>query len=88
MCSPAERRRNDLLAGSPTVDFAGVKYHTPANLCPLDSHVLKAGADEDGYTDNVIEHYGALEGVEFIQKPFSPEDLAVKVRAVLGSPTR
>ncbi|MFI5381934.1 MAG: response regulator, partial [Tepidisphaerales bacterium] len=40
-----------------------------------------------GYTDNVIEHQGVLdEGAEFIQKPFSPEELARKVRAVLGSP--
>ena len=38
-----------------------------------------------GYTDNVIESHGVLEeGVKFIQKPFSSEDLAGKVRAVLG----
>jgi DNA-binding response OmpR family regulator len=41
-----------------------------------------------GYTDNVIEHHGVLEeGVEFIQKPFSPEELAGKVRIVLGKPS-
>jgi two-component system, cell cycle sensor histidine kinase and response regulator CckA len=40
-----------------------------------------------GYTDNVIVHHGALEeGAEFIQKPFSPKELASKVRAVLGPP--
>jgi len=40
-----------------------------------------------GYTDNVIVHYGVLdEGAQFIQKPFSPEQLAVKVREVLGPP--
>ena len=40
-----------------------------------------------GYTDNVIEHHGVLEqGAEFIQKPFSPEELATKVRLVLGQP--
>jgi len=40
-----------------------------------------------GYTDSVIERHGILEeGVEFIQKPFSPEDLARKVRAVLDRP--
>ena len=39
-----------------------------------------------GYTDNIIERHGVLErGVEFIQKPFNPEDLARKVRAVLGA---
>jgi PAS domain S-box-containing protein len=38
-----------------------------------------------GYTDDVILHNGMLEqGVPFIQKPFSPEELAGKVRAVLG----
>jgi signal transduction histidine kinase len=38
-----------------------------------------------GYTDDVILRHGMLEeGVEFIEKPFSPEALAGKVRAVLG----
>jgi PAS domain S-box-containing protein len=42
-----------------------------------------------GYTDNVIAHHGVLEeGAEFLQKPFSPEQLAGKVRAVLGPPKR
>ncbi|HSO17831.1 MAG TPA: response regulator, partial [Desulfosarcina sp.] len=37
-----------------------------------------------GYTANVIAHHGVLdEDVQFIQKPFSKKDLAVKVRAVL-----
>jgi CheY-like chemotaxis protein len=40
-----------------------------------------------GYTGDVIMHHGVLnEGMEFIQKPFSPEELARKVRAVLGPP--
>jgi PAS domain S-box-containing protein len=40
-----------------------------------------------GYTGNVIEHHGVLEeGAMFIQKPFSPESLAAKVRAVLTPP--
>jgi PAS domain S-box-containing protein len=38
-----------------------------------------------GYTANVIAHRGILdEGVSFIAKPFSREELAVKVREALG----
>jgi len=37
-----------------------------------------------GYTADVIAHHGVLEeGVEFLQKPFSLNTLAEKVRAVL-----
>lgn len=37
-----------------------------------------------GYTANVIAHQGVLdEGVHFIQKPFSREDLAAKVAEAL-----
>lgn len=37
-----------------------------------------------GYTANVIAHHGVLdEGVNFIQKPFSMDDLAAKIRDVL-----
>jgi len=39
-----------------------------------------------GYTANVIAHHGVLEeGVHFIQKPFSANDLAAKVRRVLDA---
>ena len=37
-----------------------------------------------GYTANVIAHHGVLdEGVLFIQKPFSRNDLARWIRAAL-----
>jgi len=37
-----------------------------------------------GYTANVIAHHGVLdEGVQFIQKPFSKKNLAIKVREAL-----
>jgi hypothetical protein len=37
-----------------------------------------------GYTANVIAHQGVLhEDVHFLQKPFSMEDLAKKIRKVL-----
>jgi DNA-binding NtrC family response regulator len=37
-----------------------------------------------GYTDNVILHHGILEpGINFMQKPFTLENLARKVREVL-----
>ena len=37
-----------------------------------------------GYTASVIAHHGVLdEGVQFIQKPFAKQDLAIKVREVL-----
>ena len=39
-----------------------------------------------GYTANVIAHRGVLEdGVNFIQKPVSNRELAVKVREALAS---
>jgi len=39
-----------------------------------------------GYTDNAIDEQGILDpGTQFIQKPFSPADLLLKVRKVLDS---
>jgi two-component system cell cycle sensor histidine kinase/response regulator CckA len=38
-----------------------------------------------GYTDDTIVHQGVLdEGTPFIQKPFAPDDLARKVKEMLG----
>ncbi len=40
-----------------------------------------------GYADNVIMHHGVLkEGVPFLQKPFSPDALVLKVREILDTP--
>jgi two-component system, cell cycle sensor histidine kinase and response regulator CckA len=40
-----------------------------------------------GYTDNAIAHHGVLDqGVKYLQKPFSPDGLAEKVREILGPP--
>ena len=46
-------------------------------------------SDPIGYTANVIAHHGVLdEGVSFIQKPFSREDLATQVRQALDEDER
>ncbi len=41
-----------------------------------------------GYTANVIAHHGVLDpGINFLQKPFSIQEIAVKVREVIGQPS-
>jgi two-component system, cell cycle sensor histidine kinase and response regulator CckA len=38
-----------------------------------------------GFTESAVMHHGVLDpGTEFIQKPFSPHALALKVQEVLG----
>ena len=56
-------------------DLAGkIMHHHPDAACLFMS----------GYTANVIAHRGVLdEGVQFIQKPFSLQDLATKLRELL-----
>jgi CheY-like chemotaxis protein len=40
-----------------------------------------------GYTGDAIVHYGVLQrGVPFVEKPFTPDSLARKVREVLDAP--
>jgi FixJ family two-component response regulator len=42
-----------------------------------------------GYTDDAIVHHGMLEpGLNFLQKPFTPAVLALKVREVLDAPQK
>jgi len=49
------------------------------SLCPGLKHLFMSG-----YTGNVIAHHGVLDkGENFIQKPFSWQDLADTVREVL-----
>ena len=54
--------------------------HNLRPLCPNLKHLFMSG-----YSANVIAHHGVLdEGVNFIHKPFSKEDLFVKVREALN----
>jgi CheY-like chemotaxis protein len=42
-----------------------------------------------GYTEAAIVHRGVLDpGIEFLAKPFSPDELAMRVREVLATPLR
>lgn len=51
----------------------------------LELHPEAAVLFMSGYTDDIIAHHGILdEEINFIGKPFSPSDLAVKVREALS----
>ncbi|MCZ7643892.1 MAG: ATP-binding protein [Planctomycetota bacterium] len=42
-----------------------------------------------GYADSVLYHHGVLDpGIQLLQKPFTPDELAAKVREVLKPPDR
>jgi two-component system cell cycle sensor histidine kinase/response regulator CckA len=42
-----------------------------------------------GHTDDAIVRHGVLDdGIAFISKPFTPDALIAKVRAVLDAPSR
>jgi two-component system, cell cycle sensor histidine kinase and response regulator CckA len=58
--------------------------HLVAEVCPGIRTLFMSG-----YTADVIAHRGVLEeGVDFIQKPFSRENMAIKIRQALGNDAR
>jgi len=72
-----------LAAASPTLALDIAKAHA-GEIRLLVTDVVMPEMD-GGYTANVIAHHGVLdEGVHFIQKPFSVEDLALAVRKALA----
>ncbi len=62
-------------------DMNGREVATQISLVRPDASILFMS----GYTANVIAHRGVLDaGVQYLQKPFTPESLARKVREVLS----
>jgi CheY-like chemotaxis protein len=42
-----------------------------------------------GYTDNALSQAGmADQGIAYLQKPFTPDQLATKVREIIGAKSR
>ena len=81
----------ELLARHPEVDLLLTDVVMPR----MNGRALYAAASQrvpglrvlfmSGYTENVIAHQGVLdEGIHFLPKPFSAQDLATKVREALG----
>jgi CheY-like chemotaxis protein len=88
----AEEALTALETGEQAVDILLTDVVLPGALQGNDlaQRVLAARPDlpvlyMSGYTRNAIVHAGRLdEGVNFLEKPFTPDDLARRVREVLG----
>ncbi|MEI6205962.1 MAG: PAS domain S-box protein [Desulfuromonadales bacterium] len=80
----SEGRHIDLLVSDVIMpDMNGPALHK----CLLETHPGLQVIYMSGYTNNVIAHHGVLDkGINFIQKPFTINDLARKVEAVLNPP--
>jgi PAS domain S-box-containing protein len=80
----SEGRHIDLLLSDVVMpDMNGPTLHK----CLLETHPGLKVLYMSGYTNNVIAHHGVLDkGINFVQKPFTINDLAKKVETVLNSP--
>jgi hypothetical protein len=80
----SERRRIHLLLTDVVMpDLSGRELATELRKLQPGIKVLFMS----GYSDDAIVHHGVLDECgDFIQKPFSPDALAGKLRAVLGQP--
>jgi len=78
----SERERIDLLLTDVVMPNMSGRNWRPAG----DTPASRQGAVHVRVHRQRVEHLGPEEGAMFIQKPFSPEELAGKVRAVLQPP--